>query len=164
MQRKFHGLAHFLAVFLLISALATITGEASAQAEVKFRAVAVSDEDVAFPICYLMPHCVVRVETILHDPNSTLFVGLVVTICYHESMSLKVGDRVECHGHYFIEWCPLQFCGHIVCSKVTLYPQPIGGTGTAIEAHRLLPWGAATILIVATAVAASANLRRKAKK
>ena len=150
-----------------MSVLATLTGEVSAAAEVEFRAVAVSDEDVAFPICYFMPHTLVKVETILHDPNSTLFAGLVVTICYNESMSLKVGDRVECQGYYhIIGACPFQFCGHIVCTEVALYPppQPIGGTSVSIEAGRLLPWGAATILIVALAIAASTHLRRKAKK
>jgi len=33
-------------------------------------------------------------------------------------------------------------------------PQPVGGTSLSLEAHRLLPWAAATILIVALAVAA----------
>ena len=152
-----------------MSVLATLTDEVSAAAEVEFRAVAVSDEDVAFPICYSMPHTLVKVETILYDPNSTLFVGLDVTICYNESMSLKVGDRVECQGYYnIIGACPFQFCGHIVCTEVALYPppppQPIGGTSMSIEAGRLLPWGAATILIVALAIAASTHLRRSAKK
>jgi hypothetical protein len=99
-----------------------IIGEISApNGEVKFRGVAASDEEWCDNSGYC---CNVTVEEILSDLNNTLSIGDVVTVCYNSSLSIKVGDYVECFGYYWKNCGPMQFIGKIECINDGYYVVP----------------------------------------
>lgn len=118
-------------VFLLVLTRFQVV-EVVAADDVKFRGIVLSNEDIAFPICYFMPYCYVLVEEILHDPEDLLDLGVSVSVCYSEIMNLTEGERVEVYGFYFKDGvCPMQFYGHVVCeSEYDYYVKrlpPVGG-------------------------------------
>jgi len=70
-----------------VSVLLRIGGEA------EFRGKVVADEEWGDFVCYGSYFCCVTVEQIFYDPNDTLSVGDNVSVCYGESLSLKIVDR-----------------------------------------------------------------------
>ena len=99
-------------------------GKASDIGEVKFRGHVTTDEEWGEFVCYGSYYCNVTVEEILYDPNSTLSLEDVVAVCYNQSMSLKVGDWVECFGFYWKNVGPLQSLGRVCCKNGNYYVIP----------------------------------------
>lgn len=95
-----------------------------ANGEVKFRGVVATNEEWGEFVCYSSYYCNVTVEEILCDPNCTLSIGKTVTVCYNQSLSLKVGDSVECYGFYYEDVGPLQCVGRIYCINDCYYVIP----------------------------------------
>jgi len=93
---------------------------------VKFRGIAISDEKWETTVAYGSYYCEVTVLEVLYDPNSTLSSRDNVTIAYQESLSLHVGDEIECHGINCINCstCPKQCYGYIVCKPTPYYVVP----------------------------------------
>jgi hypothetical protein len=94
--------------------------------EVKFRGVVVSDEKWGEIVAYGSYYCEVTILEVLYDPNGTLFLDDNVTVAYRDSLSLHVGEKVECYGINCID-CPTspkQCYGYIVCKPSSLDPTP----------------------------------------
>jgi len=128
---KFSSIFLLIVVFLLVLTSFQVV-EVAAAGDVKFRGIVLTDEDIAFPICYFMSYCYVLVEEILHDPQDLVDLGFEVSVCYPDMMNLTVGERVEVYGFFWIDgMCPMQLCGHVVCeSEYDYYVKrlpPVGG-------------------------------------
>jgi len=89
--------------------------------EVKFRGVVATDERWGDFVCYGSYYCDVIIEEILYDPNNTLLLGYNVSVCYGQSLTLKVGDRVESYGFYYKWGGPLQCIGYVCCNEDPYY-------------------------------------------
>ena len=92
--------------------------------EVKFRGVATTDEAWGESVCYGSYYCNVTVAEILYDPNNTLSLENVVTICYNQSLPVETGDEVECCGYYWKEAGPMQCVGRVECIGNDYYVIP----------------------------------------
>jgi|GEM_PF-5788735 len=163
-MRKFYAQSILLiaCAILFLSAVTFFIEDASAQAEVELEGVVVSDEvGEEFGICYGMPHCKIVVEKILFDPNDTLEIGQIHTICYDDPLNLTINDKVRCRGDYWIYGpCPFQYCFHITCTEITII-YAIGGSSTSIEIGKTYPWVVTTALLVVLLCAKSLHFRRK---
>jgi len=121
---------------IILFALATFIGffvvevSAAMYGEVKFRGIVATDEEWGDFVCYGSYYCNVSIEEILYDPENLLPLVYEVAVCYNESLSLKVGDWVECFGFYWKELGPLQCMGRVDCKAdpyyVMLYQPPYG--------------------------------------
>jgi len=160
---------------IIVVTLASLTGffvvKVSAQCgKVKFRGTVATDEEWGVFVCYGSYWCYVIVEEILYDPNSTLSLGYAVSVCYSESLSLKVGDYVECYGCYWILGaCPFQYCGYVACKEDPYYvtvisPVPVGGYSVPINKYTLLTPIAAHIALTAILTAILITIKRKTKE
>jgi len=94
--------------------------------EVKFRGIVISDEKWGEIVAYGSYYCEVTVLEVLYDPSSTLSLNDNVTVAYQESLSLCIGDEVECYGINCINCstCPKQCYGYIVCKPWPWNPTP----------------------------------------
>jgi hypothetical protein len=101
-----------------------IRESSSSGGEVKFRGFATTAEEWGDFVCYGSYCCNASVGEILSDPNNTLSIGNVVTVCYNNSLSIKVGDYVECYGYYWKGLSPLQCVGKICCENDGYYVVP----------------------------------------
>ena len=89
--------------------------------EVKLRGNVITDEKFEPLTCYGSYYSSVMVDEVVYDPNGTLSSGDTVSVCYRESLSLKIGDCVECYGIYWKTIGPLQYLGHVVCIGHSYY-------------------------------------------
>ncbi len=113
---------NILVVFIF--AYATQKAQASDVGEVKFRGHVTTDEQWGEAVCYGSYYCNVTVEEILYDPNNTLTINDIVTVCYNQSLSLKVGDWAECYGYYWKNLGPMQYVGIVCCKNNDYYVIP----------------------------------------
>jgi hypothetical protein len=117
-------------LYLCNTNISTVDGQvkiresSSSSGEVKFRGFATSAEEWGDFVCYGSYYCNASVGEILSDPNNTLSIGNVVTVCYNDSLSIKVGDYVECYGYYWKGLGPLQCVGKICCKNDGYYVVP----------------------------------------
>jgi len=111
-------------LFTLLSAPIIQQAQASEVGEVKFRGHVTTDEQWGEAVCYGSYYCNVTVEEIIYDPNNTLTINDVVTVCYNQSLSLKVGDWVECYGYYWKNLGPTQCVGRVCCKDNNYYVIP----------------------------------------
>lgn len=93
--------------------------------EVKFRGTVTADEQWGWT-CYHSYYCDVEIQEILENPNGTLVLNEIVTVCYADSLSLKVGDYVECFGIDCrnCSYCPKQYIYKIACKTDPYYVVP----------------------------------------
>lgn len=131
--------------------------EASAQweREVKFKGIVTSDEKFGVTVAYGSYYCKVSIEEILFDPNNTLSLSDIVTVCYPESLSLEIGEEIECFGLNCINCfsCPKQYVGKIVCKGNSYYT-----IQEFSSLNILLP-----LFIIATLLAVLLHRRKRAK-
>ncbi len=94
--------------------------------EVRFKGVVTTDEEWGDFVAYGSYYCKVSIEEILYDPNNTLSLSDVVTVCYSEPLFLETEDEIECYGLNCINCssCPKQFVGKIVCKGNSYYTIP----------------------------------------
>lgn len=113
--------------------------------EVKFRGVAVTDEEWGETVAYGSYYCEVAIQEILYDPKNALVLGDNVTIAYSGSLSLKIGDEVECYGLDCRNdtSSPKQCYGYVVCKNDLFYAIPEFQSSTAVFLFM-----AATLLMV----------------
>jgi len=92
--------------------------------EVKFRGVVATNEEWGEFVCSGSYYCNVTIEEILYDLNNTLSLEDEVTICYNQSLSLEIGDQVECYGYYWKSGGPPQCVGRVACIGDDYYVVP----------------------------------------
>lgn len=92
--------------------------------EVRLAGLVATDEEWGNFVCYGSYYCNVTVGEILYDANNTLSLGDVVAICYNESLSLGIGDQIECYGIYHKRSGPLQCIGRVDCRSDPYYVIP----------------------------------------
>lgn len=110
--------ALFSLTFFFVTAVSALNGK------VKFRGLAATNEEWGETVCYGSYYCNVTVEEILYDPNNTLSLEDVVTVCYNESLGIEIGDQVECYGYYWKEVGPMQCVGKVECIGNDYYVIP----------------------------------------
>lgn len=119
------GLA-FSLFFLFEESFAYVAYGEYGEIEVRFKGVVTTDEEWGDFVAYGSYYCRVSIEEILYDPNNTLSLSDVVTVCYSEPLFLETEDEIECYGLNCINCssCPKQFVGKIVCNGNSYYTIP----------------------------------------